>query len=205
MMVRLGECVNAAGADRGRLQIGLGYVLFFLWEREKRRLNRTDDEALRRWSQESFGCGVEAARLLPDDDLLGVAFAVNHQVFVGMETEFCSDDQLTELRRKLLDHLDTKRVWNYRFADTVAMLRYRAAKAVQEQLRSTELPEERKELRDQACLALEHAAELLRRSRPYYGDREVLKHINRIHDLQIDIGCPPSRLSPGAAYEELAT
>ncbi|HEX6161264.1 MAG TPA: hypothetical protein VF111_13910 [Thermoanaerobaculia bacterium] len=206
MVERLRHHIKRGGAEQGRLMLGLGYVLFFIWQREQQRLSRNsgseDQASLQKWADDSFRCGVEAARLIPDEDVLGAAFALNHQAFVGMATGNSSDEELRQLREELQKYRFDENVWNYRFADTVAMLRHRVAKRAQEQLRNTESAAERKELRDQACFALRTATETLVKSRPYYGDHEIQQHLEAIHDLQIDLACPDSRKGPPPEAED---
>jgi hypothetical protein len=186
---------KADAKERGRLLLGLGYFLFFVWYREQQRLGRTggvdEDSTVTRWAKESLKCGVEAAATVTDDDIIAAAFAINHQAFVGMSAGLSSEEHLQELREKLLEYHDD--VWNYRFADTVAMLRRNVAVRILKELRNTTEAAEREVLRELACSALSIAADTLAKGRPYYGDREIEKHRESIDDLQIDIGCPKTR------------
>lgn len=173
--------VPDADERRGRQYIGLGYIAFYIWWDLTMRFG-TEDEFVSKWATRSVQYGIDAMELLRND-VMARAFAVNHCAFVSLKAGFTDVEKYV----KMLQQYDGADIWNYRFADTIAMNSFEwAEKRWNEVKKSTS---EWAKAKDELRIALETAWKLLDDNQPYFGDREIATHKNQIRDLARDIGC----------------
>lgn len=176
-VLALEELVDREGtSDKGRLLIGLGYVAFYVWSRERRRLGDSGFA----WAEKSFCYGKQAVELLADDPL-GYAFAINHCAYVGAYAGVFPDETA-----KYFDSLRSCQgleVWNYRFSDTLAYRELR--EGIRFWKESSEAAAElRKDLRQSAYDACKRAEALMLEAQWHFGDLEIPEHHREIRKLQ---------------------
>ncbi len=186
----LENLIREAG-DPPRLYIGLAYATYYI--------SRSNGEHLIAWSGQRIKGAVtelpwaarsfqfaEKAVLLAGRDSLARAFAVNHCAYVGMQMNIFGDRT-----KKYLEDLegfrDNEEVWHYRFADTLAVKRYRAAYQRWEELLAA--PTEAAVLRPKICSFLIIALRILEGAHPYFGDPEIPQHVDEIKLLQKKADC----------------
>lgn len=174
---------------RGRMYLGLAYITFYIAFRQAPLKEAFDENApaqIRNWAAESYQ-HAETAESLLGGDSLARTFAINHLAYVGVVGHMHqerTDAYLADLRR--LSETDReRRIWHYRFADTVAIAAYRAgydawkASAAEGEQRPME----------PACERLAEAERILDTASPYFGDPEIPRHRHEIARLQRVIGC----------------
>jgi hypothetical protein len=116
--------LDAPPESQGTLKIGLAFILFHMSVAGLTRA-RTSPEAevmCQRWQMESMAL-AEAAMAELSEDTIEWALAVNHIAYVAMRTGGAEGqimDNVIRLRRLERKAISSARIWNARFADTVA-------------------------------------------------------------------------------------
>jgi hypothetical protein len=187
----------AEPVTRGRYYLGLAYIAFYIAFRHEARdtpLAEAFDEHVppdvREWAVESYGHAEKAKELLKSDPLAR-AFAINHAAYVGVlyhlnaQTTKRYLDELRELSRAKTP-VGERRIWHYRFADTVAIASYRAG---HDTWKATAADGEQGSP-EEACRRLAEAQSILQTANPYLGDIDIPRHRREIAHLQRLVGCP---------------
>jgi hypothetical protein len=150
---------------QGRWLLGLGYLALLATHSDERWLTKSLE--LSRRALDSFR-----------DDVLGRAFAIHQCAHVAI----LSGSSLADAFIHSLRALRTESVWNYRFADTLALYHLRKAE------REWECESSRSTVNDaRSCAHLRIAAELLHTAPSYDMDIEMNRH--KIQRLRAIIGC----------------
>ncbi|HEY2294776.1 MAG TPA: hypothetical protein VGM86_29085 [Thermoanaerobaculia bacterium] len=168
---------------RGRLNIGLAYVAFYVWQRDGR-----GNAEISEWAEKSFQYGEAAASILQNTDPLGYTFAVNHCAYVGACADVLPGRTAHYLSVMETFRRDTK-IWNYRFADTLAFRELKEGMHLWELLTAAGSDAEKEVIRKKACTACKRAEKLMLDAKPHFGDPEIPVHHARVQALLERLGC----------------
>jgi hypothetical protein len=169
----------------GRFLLGFGYVLFYCWLLENRRLlfdgYDPAGDGSREWLAMSFDVVKKAIDLLPAGSL-GRAFAINHCVYIGSVGRI-EEEETNKLSWRLSVIESVQEHWNYRFADTFAYRHFLAA------VRAFNHKGRGREARRRICRELKSAKEWIEKASPDFGDSEITEHRSQIKELHIAAEC----------------
>lgn len=167
MLDRLEKRWSRAGDSRARYTLGLAYVYFHAWSALPE-AERTDQVA---WPMRS----IELCEELVDSEsseALRWAFALNHCTYVGALIQ-PESARVSTFARRLAALQSGSEVWNYRFADTLAV---RYLLQGQSRLNKASASAEPRQAVEAALASFDRAARMLDLAEPDFGDPDIVQH-----------------------------